>query len=1086
MKQINVFILLLLILSCNFEKNRTPILDNFKIAEKEFNNYNTYNAIKYYKLCINPVKSEKDSIAFKAYCRLISCYYRINTLNELGLTFEIIDSIYKKNPLFKKFSYNYILSCALYNHSIKNYPNAAIYFQKALDMLPATDTLACFLNYKLGVCYEKQNNLNKAEFHYRKALSLARSKKDNLSNELSDCYNVIAFIYLKKYSDFYNARLYYDSALYISTHCRYLDSAAYAWNLFNIGNFYHYLGIYTKAEQYYFQSYNIYSRLKNWQDELTTLLYNQANIYNYLEMFDIAHDKIDMAISYYFKKNNPEGLQESYYQKAYIFFKAKEFNMAIAYYLKAQIICKKFQLPDEERILNSIGWCYSLLHKSDSAVLYFKRSMALFNQKKIKNINTFVSLYGEYSRMLIEKGKYNEALQTIENKLPYIIKRFGKKNSQFGYFIYLEALALEHLNRLPASLDVYQKVIQASIDPDFKGSIYDVPSFKVPDIISHDNLIDGFTGKADVLANMSMLPENKGQQIFLLQKSLQHYEKAREVVENYNKQIGSESNQLQFTSTKFNIYAQELVTAIQLYRITGHQKYLEKAFLSADRSKSAQLVMKLKDEEYKHISNVPDSLIQKEKDLQGEIELLQSFIRDEQVRDHPDSGLITNWRGKLLYYMNQSEKLSHNIDEKYSRYYQLKYLGNNINIAELESIIKPKKTLIEYAFAGDSLFTFVLSHNKLQLLSRPSRGIEDSVISFRNRVTIINDSTFSPYGKKCYAKHALWLYYKLIKPVESYLLSNEIIIVPDGSLNLLPFEALVTSDKIQLYTDYSLFPYLVYKYSICYAYSARLFAIQLKLKTYPTNKVLAFAPSYDNVRLDQSGVTKATDTISLTPLNSKKEVKNIIRIFGGQTIIGRKATKTNFKKHSSDCKILHLTMHSLVDNNYPMNSKLAFSQTGNSTYNGFLSTYEIYNLNIRSPLVVLNSCNTGYGKIMKGEGVISLARGFIYAGCPSMVITLWSVDDQSTSDLMLLFYKNLKNNLRVDKSLQLAKIQYLKNSDNMTSHPYYWAGIIQTGKTDSFLIPPKNHKGYLIVITVFSIIVIFLTFFFQKHSKNLI
>jgi CHAT domain-containing protein len=240
--------------------------------------------------------------------------------------------------------------------------------------------------------------------------------------------------------------------------------------------------------------------------------------------------------------------------------------------------------------------------------------------------------------------------------------------------------------------------------------------------------------------------------------------------------------------------------------------------------------------------------------------------------------------------------------------------------------------------------------------------------------------------------------------------------------------------------------------------------MQQKLQTLQTDKVLAYAPVY-NIPFNQlKTIFKTSDTILSPLLNSKVEVKSITRVFGGRAFIGKRATKANFKKHASDGKILHLAMHTMVDNEYSMNLKLVFSKTGYTTNNYFLTADEIYNMKLRSPLVVLSACNSGYGKLIKGEGVISLARGFVYAGCPSMVISLWSVGDLSSSEIMFQFYKNLKNNLTIDKALQQAKIKYIINSNHMYSHPYYWAGFIQTGKTDSFIITSKNHHFVLIIL----------------------
>jgi CHAT domain-containing protein len=285
-------------------------------------------------------------------------------------------------------------------------------------------------------------------------------------------------------------------------------------------------------------------------------------------------------------------------------------------------------------------------------------------------------------------------------------------------------------------------------------------------------------------------------------------------------------------------------------------------------------------------------------------------------------------------------------------------------------------------------------------------------------------------------------------------------------------------------TDYGLLPYLLYKYTFSYNYSVGLFTMQQKMKTILTNKVVAFAPKYEEIHPDQFKTSDKTVNDILFPLqSSEEEAKNVARIFGGKVISGKRATKINFLKHTSDGSVLHLAMHAIIDNEYPMDSKLVFSQSNNTKNNNFLKTYEIYNINLHSPLIVLSACNTGNGELIKGEGIISLARGFVYAGCPSMVITLWSIADQSSCEFMQLFYKNLKYNVNIDKALQQAKIQYIENSDNIFSNPFYWAGFIQIGKTDSFIYTSKNHHIVLIIVLSLCIILGIILYWFVKEKK---
>ena len=156
-----------------------------------------------------------------------------------------------------------------------------------------------------------------------------------------------------------------------------------------------------------------------------------------------------------------------------------------------------------------------------------------------------------------------------------------------------------------------------------------------------------------------------------------------------------------------------------------------------------------------------------------------------------------------------------------------------------------------------------------------------------------------------------------------------------------------------------------------------------------------------------------------------------------------------------------------MKDDYPLHSMLAFTnmdEAQDSTEDNRLYAYEIYNLKLNAQMAVLSACNTGVGKMQKGEGMMSLARGFIYAGCPSIIMTLWQVADQSSSKLMAYFYKYLKKGKSKPEAMRLAKIDYLKTADDITSNPYFWSGFVVLG--DSSPVYKKSGVAYWISIII--------------------
>ena len=198
------------------------------------------------------------------------------------------------------------------------------------------------------------------------------------------------------------------------------------------------------------------------------------------------------------------------------------------------------------------------------------------------------------------------------------------------------------------------------------------------------------------------------------------------------------------------------------------------------------------------------------------------------------------------------------------------------------------------------------------------------------------------------------------------------------------------------------------------------------------------------------------------------------------------ATEQAFWTTAGDYDILHLAMHTLINDANPMFSQLVFTLSNDTVENndGLLNTYEIYNMNLNARMAVLSACNTGYGKLQKGEGIMSLARGFMYAGVPSIIMTLWAVEDQSGSELMTRFYKFLSDGDEIDEALRKAKLEYLAGADELRAHPYLWASYVSIGKANP-IYPGKLNLLFVLggAALIIAGLVIFLSC--RKNRKKL-
>jgi CHAT domain-containing protein len=182
----------------------------------------------------------------------------------------------------------------------------------------------------------------------------------------------------------------------------------------------------------------------------------------------------------------------------------------------------------------------------------------------------------------------------------------------------------------------------------------------------------------------------------------------------------------------------------------------------------------------------------------------------------------------------------------------------------------------------------------------------------------------------------------------------------------------------------------------------------------------------------------------LNPLKfNTLEVENINKIFGGKALQNKEATKQNFLQVAETANVLHLATHAVVNDSAANQSAIFFANDSSLTIS------EVYNLPLAANLVTLSACQTGDGQLATGEGVMSLARAFMYQGCPSVVASLWSVNDKSTATIMNDFYENLEKGQTKSIALQNAKVSYLESSNLKSSKPFYWSAFVIIGENEA-------------------------------------
>ncbi|MFZ5940926.1 MAG: CHAT domain-containing protein [Bacteroidota bacterium] len=449
-------------------------------------------------------------------------------------------------------------------------------------------------------------------------------------------------------------------------------------------------------------------------------------------------------------------------------------------------------------------------------------------------------------------------------------------------------------------------------------------------------------------------------------------------------------------------------------------------------------------------SGLPLDIIENEKKLTDQIRAYEEMMYNESIEQNPDSSRIDNIKNKLFYLKNDYDYLLTSIEKEYPEYYNLKYNPKFITADQVKENLNTNQAIIEYSYSDSLITCFVIDRNQVSLLSIPIPGdfgqeCYDFYELIRNQ-SFVND-VLPTYQK--YQELARTFYKVLMEPVLAKTRKRHITIIPDGPLVYLPFEAFLTSDVDPYYVNYTTLPYLIYNVSIGYSYSSTLLYSKRPETVKPLNRVLAYAPSYENLFNDtlQLVWNREANPDRLVSLKGVyKEVNAISEIVKSDVYIDDKATETSFKENAGKYAVLHLAMHTILNDEDPLYSRLVFTRNSKDTLNdNNLFTYEIYNMQISAKMTVLSSCSSGFGKMLRGEGLLSLARGFIYAGCPSIIMTLWQAPDNSSPELMTSFYRHLKRGDNKIEALRKAKIEYLKSSDGLWANPYFWSPFVVIG-----------------------------------------
>lgn len=849
----------------------------------------------------------------------------------------------------------------------------------------------------------------------------------------------------------------------------------------NLGVLYGTIWKHETALRHYDSAEMIFKYIDTSHVDIASIYINKAIIYRLLHDYDraISYDNSAIRILTKQKEIDYDKLCTVYYNLGIVYEYMGEYSNAIEHFNKSLFMDRSKSLLKLIRVYNSIALNYKYLNQNQLARNYFLKSIEIAEKNFQKDDYNLADLYNNYGIFLFESDN-NPALG-----LTYFRKAHELLASKFGVSFPSTLICLNNIGDyyLHRNIDSALYYIQSSIK-------YGYPD-AVTDSLSSNPDVDNLPFNPAVLSALKL----KSQALTLkyydknniedLKLSLNTYLTIDRLIDKVRLRFDSETSNYTISEKEYITYSKSIDVALLLYQLTDIQEYSEIAFKINEKRKAFTLLTSIRKLDAKDFGGIPSNLLAKEMILAKQITAYEELIYAEKKKEYPDKNILYLWDSKLFGLNQEYEKLISRFESEYSNYYRLKYDASVITPEKVISLLNTSTAVINYAVCDSSLYIFLINSNGLYTYNIVIDSFFESNIS--NVISSLSHPNFSADVKKAYGEYtkaAYELYQKLIEPIRDDILGKSLIIIPDGILSYLPFEALLTSAVHSEDVDYRNLPYLVRDFNISYSYSATLHFEGHQRESNPTRNLLAFAPDYSSPLAQLTPEPSYLETYrdQLVPLPGvKDEVSYISKVVKSDLFTDDQATESNFKKYAGEYKILHLAMHTIVDNENPMYSKLAFTQNVDTAEDGFLNTYEIYNMKYNARMAVLSSCKTGFGKLQKGEGVMSLARGFMYAGCPSIIMTLWEVSDRSGALLMKNFYKQLKQGKVKSEALREAKLNFIKGADQLKAHPYFWSSYVAIGDVSPIF---KNNRLYYLLTVLAAIIILTGTATFLRFRQK--
>ena len=703
---------------------------------------------------------------------------------------------------------------------------------------------------------------------------------------------------------------------------------------------------------------------------------------------------------------------------------------------------------------------YLGLEQPDSAKILLDEALETYNKRTTPHDYTLSQIQEGYASYFKSLGQYEKTAEYYRSSLRYNKMHFDSTHQRVGNG-YLKLGQAMYLNGdLDSAMLMINRALNILTSPNENTEVINPTNYHFQ--------IPALHIKGAILFKKYLIEKDRQ----YLNQASDALDQAVEIIQKLRQYMSSQLTRQVLSEMYFDVYSLAIKTAMVRYRLQPNAENMENIFRLIQSSKAQTLLENLSKSKYKNFAGVPADKLDQEQNLLNKVNLLERLIDEDKYR-------AAHWKDELFKTNLAFNELISDFKQSYPAYYQLKYDHTTIPHQTIMADLESDHGLIEYFMGEDTLYVVHLTKAQATISTIPGidtinalvrqlrAGISDYYLSSNKT----NDQLIST--QEAYRLAATSLYKKLLEPLEP--IPKHITIIPDGILGYIPFEALITSvptkNPENKNTDY-----LIQSHLITYHYSTKLWKKRSKRRA-QNNRLLAFAPVFSEA--EDEGIAEVRQGQLLPLIGNIEEVQSISRYFKGTILTGSEATKNTFQQLAPNFGIIHFATHAIINNESTDRSYLALAKDEDDIDDDHLYIRDLYNTKLPAELVVLSACETGLGELKKGEGIISLARGFSYAGAHAVITSLWSVSDQANVDLMQRFYENLKRGKSKDDALRLAKLSFIQDDESAFRAPFYWASTIAIG--DMKPIKTTNYSMWILAACVF----LFCAYLIIRHrNKN--